>query len=104
MTVLADADTDQVDSASEATSDSKKTVSKLATLQYMDTLSARAETWHGQRRDSRLKEKQTEQKNTKTYTSARLLNESNTVHMISLSLSLSLCLSVCLYLCVILVK
>ena len=94
MTVLADADTDQVDSASEATSDSKKTVSKLATLQYMDTLSARAETWHGQRRDSRLKEKQTEQKNTKTYTSARLLNESNTVHMISLSLSLSVCPSV----------
>ena len=45
MTVLADADTDQVDGASEATSDrtkitTTKTVSKHATLQY----SARAET------------------------------------------------------------
>ena len=45
MTVLADADTDQVDGASEATSDrtkitTTKTVSKHSTLQY----SARAET------------------------------------------------------------
>ena len=45
MTELADADTDQVDGASEATSDrtkitTTKTVSKHATLQY----SARAET------------------------------------------------------------
>ena len=50
MTVLAEADTDQVDSASEATSERKKekTVSQHATLLYRDTLSARAETRHGQ--------------------------------------------------------
>ena len=94
MTVLADADTDQVDSTSEATSDSKKTISKHATLQYRDTLSARAETWHGQWKDSHLKETQTEQKET-SLNNIQLLVWSMKTKQCTWSLSLSLSLSVC---------